>query len=278
MPSEENEARSHRRLEPLNFQTIAPFKISAFAATFLLATSRPDFPFVAPEVRVSMPFLLNEIYGAEASDSVRRTHWLGDEEDWPTLILPGMDRAPHDIGQRINQNINSFDQNWRFGKFTVDRQSGLYTMPDTGSSDLVRFVASSGLCNACESRSPCRWEPPREPGLAGVFDHWTALVENGTWTVDVNGVSTDHAYFIAHTSMMMDRRPNSSLPLNLATEWLVGRSFEQEGRHSMFSSYNNLTRRSRLGSVPRYPSRRHRHLHGKVNSRRWSSRTPKSLP
>ncbi|KAI1210206.1 uncharacterized protein F4807DRAFT_460039 [Annulohypoxylon truncatum] len=199
MPFKGDEAHSHRRLEPLDAQTLAPFKMSAFATKFLTTANRPDFPFVAPGIRVFTPHLLDEIYGAEASESTRRTHWLGDEEDWPTLILPGIDSVPDDVGQSTNHDINSFDQSWGFGKFTVNRRSGLYIMPDIGNSDLVRLVAGSGLCSACEFQSPCRWGPPREPRLAEVFDHWTALVENGTWSVDANGVSTDHAWFTEYT-------------------------------------------------------------------------------
>ncbi|KAJ8126294.1 hypothetical protein O1611_g7345 [Lasiodiplodia mahajangana] len=201
MPPKENKAASYRRLEPLDSKVLAPFKISAFAAKFLTTAHRPEFSFVAPGIRVFTSSLFNGIYSAEASDSIRQTHWLGDEGDWPTLILPGIDPVPHNIGQGANQDIRSFDRDCGFGKFTVDRQSGLYTMPDTGNADLVRFVASSGLCSACEFRSPCRWGPPREPRLAEILDHWTALVENGTWTVDVNGVSTDHARFTVHVSI-----------------------------------------------------------------------------
>ncbi|KAI1131475.1 hypothetical protein F5Y10DRAFT_262237 [Nemania abortiva] len=198
MPPEGNEARLRHQLEPFDPQTLAPFNISPFAAKFLTTAKRPGFAFVAPGIRVLTPELLGEIYGTEASDSARRTHWLGDEEGWPTLILPGIDTVPRDVGQSTNPKISSFDEDWGFGKFTVNRQSGLYIMPDTGNSDLVRFVASSGLCNACEFRFPCRWGPPREPKLAEVFDHWAAFVKDGTWTVDANGVSTDHAWFTAH--------------------------------------------------------------------------------
>lgn len=202
IPSEDNEAHPHLRLEPLDVQTLAPFKMNAFAARFLSTVNMPHLSFVAHGIRVLTPLLLDHIYRAEASDSIRRSHWLGDEEeDWPTLILPGIDSVPHNVGRSTNQNINSFDQSWGLGKFTVNRQSGLYIMPDTTNSDLVRFVASSGHCDACEFRSPCRWGPPREPRLAEVFDHWTALVENGTWSVDANGVSTDHDWFGAHTSV-----------------------------------------------------------------------------
>ncbi|KAI0103702.1 hypothetical protein GGR51DRAFT_250092 [Nemania sp. FL0031] len=201
MPPKENEAASYRRLEPLDSSTLSPFKVSAFAASFLTTAHRPEFSFVAPGVRVFTPYLFNEVYSAEAPDSVRQTHWLGDEDDWPTLVLPGINPVPHNVGQSANQDIKSFDQNWGFGKFTVNRHSGLYTMPDVGNSDLVRFVASSGLCSACEFRSPCQWGPSREPRLAEVFDHWAALVDNGTWAVDANGVSTDHTWFTAHVSM-----------------------------------------------------------------------------
>jgi hypothetical protein len=195
---------SHSRLEPLDAELLAPFKMSAFAVAFLTAAKRPTFTFVAPGVRALTSSLLNDIYGVEAPESARRTHWLGDEDDWPTLILPGVDAVPPpSVGRSTittNQDIASIDQNWGFGKFTVNRQSGLYTMPDTGNSDLARFVASTGSCSACEFRSPCRWGPHREPRLADVFNHWTALVEDGTWAVDAHGVSTDHSWFTAHAS------------------------------------------------------------------------------
>ncbi|KAI1439554.1 hypothetical protein F5Y02DRAFT_62874 [Annulohypoxylon stygium] len=200
MPAEDSEAHNHSRLEPLDAQALAPFKISAFAVKFLTTANRPSFSFVAPGIRALTPQILDEIYGTEAPNSLRRSHWLGDDEEWPTLILPGVDPVPHNVSQSPNKNINSFDQNWGFGKFTVNRQSGLYIMPDVGHSDLVRFVASSGLCTACEFQSPCRWDPHREPRLAEVFDHWTSLVENGIWAVGINGVSTDHSWFTAYTS------------------------------------------------------------------------------
>ncbi|KAI1734272.1 hypothetical protein F4680DRAFT_357676 [Xylaria scruposa] len=203
MPLREDKAAFYHRLEPLDSHTLAPFKVSAFSTKFLTTAHRPEFSFVAPGIRVLTPSLLDEIYGTEALDSVRRMHWLGDDEDWPTLILPGIEPVSHDVGRSPNQDIQSFDKDWGFGKFTVNRQSGLYVMPDTLDSDLVRFVASSGLCSACEFRPPCRWAwgPSRGPRLAEVFDHWTTLVEDGTWMVDANGVCTDHNWFTTHASM-----------------------------------------------------------------------------
>ncbi|KAI0438048.1 hypothetical protein F4803DRAFT_565562 [Xylaria telfairii] len=159
------------RLEPLSPGSLASFKLSAFGAKFLSTAARPDFLFVAPGIRVFTPSLLAHVYGAEASNSSRQTHWLGEEGDWPTLILPGLEPVPHDIGHDTNPDVNSFDQAWGFGKFTVNRQSGLYIMPDTGNSGLIRFVCGSGLCTGGEFRFPYHWGPPREPKLDEVFAH-----------------------------------------------------------------------------------------------------------
>lgn len=141
--------------------------------------------------------MLEAIYGAEAADSSRRTHWLGesDEGGWPALILPGLDPVSRDVGRDADPRIRSFDSAWGFGKFTVNRWSGLYVMPDTTNSDLVRYVCSSGLCEGSEFRAPYRCGPSREPKLAEVFAHWATLVEDGTWMVDENGVCTGHSWF-----------------------------------------------------------------------------------
>ncbi|XXG95487.1 hypothetical protein Hte_001751 [Hypoxylon texense] len=164
IPSEGSEAHSHRRLEPLDAQTLAPFKISVFAARFLSTANRPSFSFVAPGVRVLTPRLLDEIYGTEASDSERRSHWLGDEEDWPTLILPGIDPVSRGPDSSADQDINSFDQNWGFGKFTVNRQSGLYIMPDTHNSDQVRVPVPVPLGSAQRTSTRRSLWPLDSPG------------------------------------------------------------------------------------------------------------------
>ncbi|KAJ8110245.1 hypothetical protein ONZ43_g5923 [Nemania bipapillata] len=178
----------------------SPFMISTFAVKFLTTATQPDFTFVAPGIRALTPSLLEEIYGPEAPDSVRRMQSLWDE-DWPTLILPGVDPVPQDVGNSTKPEINTFDQDWGFGKFTVNRQSGLYIMPDVGNADQARFVADSGLCTAGEFRYPCRWGPSREPKLAEIFDRWAELVKEGIWTVEENGVSTDHSWFTEYTGL-----------------------------------------------------------------------------
>ncbi|KAH8164649.1 hypothetical protein CIB48_g3609 [Xylaria polymorpha] len=202
MPTDTKSTRAspRNRLEPLSPESLAPFKLSAFGAKFLSTATRPGFLYVAPGTRVFTSSLLAKIYGTEALNSSRQTHWLGEEDDWPTLILPGLEPMPHDISHDTNPHVNSFDQAWGFGKFTVNRQSGLYIMPDTANSDLIRYVCSSGLCTGGEFRFPYRWGPPREPKLAEVFAHWTTLVEDGTWKVDENGICTEHSWFTANTS------------------------------------------------------------------------------
>ncbi|KAI1425105.1 hypothetical protein F5Y12DRAFT_748865 [Xylaria sp. FL1777] len=202
MPAEAKETRTspRNRLEPLSPESLTAFKLSTFAAKFLTTATRPDFLFVAPGTRAFTPSLVATIYGAEASNSSRQTHWLGETEDWPTLVLPGLEPVPHDIRHDANPLVNCFDEAWGFGKFTVNRQSGLYIMPETEASDLIRYVCSSGLCTGGEFRLPCRWGPPREPKLAEVLAHWTTLVEDGTWMVDENGICTEHYWFTANTS------------------------------------------------------------------------------
>ncbi|KAI0846409.1 hypothetical protein F5Y00DRAFT_145181 [Daldinia vernicosa] len=95
--------------------------------------------------------------------------------------------------------INCFDRDRGFGKFTVNYQSGLYVIADTNNSDVVRLITSSGLPNACEFRHRLAWGPPRDPKLAEALRHWASLVEDGTWSVDSNGVCADHEWFTTNT-------------------------------------------------------------------------------
>ncbi|KAI1136044.1 hypothetical protein F5Y05DRAFT_122232 [Hypoxylon sp. FL0543] len=190
------------RLRPLSPELLARFKISGFAAEFLTRAQQPGFTFIAPGISTFTSQSFIATYEAEAPGSERQTHWLGDsgDHDWPTLLFPGPDVVPHDISRSPDLEINSFDRDWGFGKFTVNRQSGLYVMADTENSDVVRLIASSGLPSACEFRYPCPWGPHRSPRLAEVLRHWTSLVENGAWLVGPNGICTDHEWFTTNTS------------------------------------------------------------------------------
>ncbi|KAK6957137.1 hypothetical protein Daesc_002422 [Daldinia eschscholtzii] len=189
------------RLEPLSSESLAAFKMSDFAVEFLATAQRPNFLFIAPGISTFTPESFLATYTAEASGSTRQRHWLRDStnKDWPTLILPGLDAVPQDVSRDQDQNISCFDQDWGFGKFTVNRQSGLYLMSDMENSDIVRLITGSGLSNACEFRQRLAWGPPRDPKLAEVLRHWSSLVEDGTWSVDSNGVCTDHEWFSTNT-------------------------------------------------------------------------------
>ncbi|KAI1413217.1 hypothetical protein F5Y13DRAFT_189580 [Hypoxylon sp. FL1857] len=173
----------------------------AFSAEFLVRAQRPGFMCIAPGISTFTSDSFITTYEAEEPGSVRQTHWLGEEEDWPTLLFPGLGAVPHDVSQHPNCDINSFDRDWGLGKFTVNRQSGLYVMADTENSDLVCLITRSGLPTACDFKYPYPWGPPRAPKLAEVLRHWTSLVENGTWLIDSRGICTDHEWFTTNTSI-----------------------------------------------------------------------------
>lgn len=191
---------THSRLEPLDVESMSSFRISRFARDFLSRAPRPEFRHVAPGISAFSPETLYEIYSSEPSDSFRRTFNLGgpDEEDWASLLLPASSTVPRDVSQNSDFNIKSFDEDWGYGKFTVNRQAGLYTEPDSIDSDVVRLIANSGLPTARQFNGRCPWGPSRSTRLSEVLLHWGSLVENGTWTVDADGVANDNGWFDAN--------------------------------------------------------------------------------
>jgi hypothetical protein len=50
---------------------------------------------------------------------------------------------PQDVSQNPEFDIKPFDEDWGYGKFTVNRRAGLYTEPDLIDSDVVRLIANS---------------------------------------------------------------------------------------------------------------------------------------
>lgn len=188
----------HLRLEPLNLESMSSFGISTFSRAFLSRAPRPRFKHIAPGVSAFSPDTLNEIYSSESPDSFRRSFNLGDpdEEDWASLIFPASSSVPRDVSQ--NFDIKSFDEDWGYGKFTVNRRAGLYTEPDSIYSDGVRLIANSGQPTAFQFNGRCPWGPSRPPHLSEVLLHWASLVEIGTWTVDTDGVANDNDWFDAN--------------------------------------------------------------------------------
>jgi hypothetical protein len=191
---------THTRLEPLDVESMSSFRISRFARDFLSRAPRPAFRHVAPGISAFSPETLSKIYSSEPLDSFRRTFNLGDldEEDWASLLLPASSTVPRDVSQNSDFDIKSFDEDWGYSKFTVNRQAGLYTEPDCIDSDVVRLITKSGLPTACQFNGRCPWGPSRSPRLSEVLLHWASLVENGTWTVDANGVANDNGWFDAN--------------------------------------------------------------------------------
>ncbi|OBT55587.1 hypothetical protein VE04_03591 [Pseudogymnoascus sp. 24MN13] len=174
-----------------------PQRGQGFAREFLSRAPRPEFRHVAPGILAFSPETLSEIYSSEPTDPCRRTFNLGgeDEEDWVNLLLPAISTMPQDVSQNPEFDIKPFDEDWGYGKFTVNRRAGLYTEPDLIDSDVVRLIANSGLPTACQFNGRCPWGLSRSPRLSEVLHHWASLVENGTWKVDADGVANDNSWF-----------------------------------------------------------------------------------
>ena len=195
--------RGHKqqsRLEPLDFESMSSFRIGRFAREFLSRAPRPKFRHIAPGISVFSPETISEIYSSEPTDSFRRTFNLGgaDEEDWTNLLFPASSTVSPGVSQNSDFDIKSFDEDWGFGKFTVNRRAGLYTEPGSIDPDVVRLIANTGLPTAWQFDGRCPWSPSRSPRLSEVLFHWASLVENGTWKVDADGVANGNGWFDAN--------------------------------------------------------------------------------
>lgn len=102
------------------------------------------------------------------------------------------------VSQNSDFDIKTFNEDWGFGKFTVNRRAGLYTEPGSIDSDVVRLIANTGLATAFQFDGRCPWGPSRSPRLSEVLFHWASLVENGTWKVDADGVANGNGWFDAN--------------------------------------------------------------------------------
>lgn len=197
--------RVHSRLEPLEAESMSSFQIDSFAKTFLSRARRPSFRHVAPGISTFSPETLHQIYSSEPVDSFRRTFGLGepDQEDWASLLLPGTGTVPQDVSQSPHFETKSFDKDWGFGKFTVNRRAGLYTEPDDVNADSFRLIANSGLTTACQFNGRCPWGPSRAPRLSEIFLYWESLIKSDTWTVDADGVM-DNGWDLVSSSFVKD--------------------------------------------------------------------------
>lgn len=186
--------------ESLDVEIMSSFRIGGFAREFLSRASRPEFRHVAPGISAFSPEALFEVYSNEPPDSFRRTFNLvgEDEEGWVNLLLPASSTVPHNVSQTSEFDIKSFDEDWGYDKFTVNRRAGLYTEPGSIDPDAVRLIANSGLPTALQFDGRCPWGPSRLPRLLEVLYHWASLVENGIWKVDADVVANDNSWFDAN--------------------------------------------------------------------------------
>lgn len=191
------QAAPPRRSDPLDSERMLEFHVGKFAREFLSRAPRPEFKYIAPGVTTFSPDLLEQIYSSENPESFRRTFDLGtpEEEEWASLLFPATSTVPEDVPRNSDLDIKSFDEDWGYGKFTVSRQAGLYIDADSVDSDVVRLITSSGLPTACQFDGRCPWGPSRSPRLSEVLRQWASFVSKGIWTVDTDGVATDHDWF-----------------------------------------------------------------------------------
>lgn len=124
-----------------------------------------------------------------------------EEEDWTSLILPGVESVSEDVEQHTDLDINAFDRPWGFGKFTVARQAGLYTDLGDLDGDSVWLICSSGRKSPWEFTGTCPWGPSRSPQLAELLNYWASLVEDCVWAVCEDGVEEDPNRVDSHQSM-----------------------------------------------------------------------------
>lgn len=197
-------AGAPQRLGPLQLDQEAKtaFRISGFTAEFLSRASRPGFTYVAPGITTFSADSVAELYGSEDQRAPRRSYPTGpgdpDGDEWASLLLPATQTVTREVSRHPDFDVQSFDKNWGFGKFTVSRRAGLYIIAEVWDSDTVRLINPSGLSSAGDFTGRCPWGEKRPPRLAEILAQWTSLVESGTWEVGADGVAEVDDWFDGH--------------------------------------------------------------------------------
>lgn len=210
LPAQAADGSPPQRLEPLHLtqESSAAFRISRFSIEFLSRALRPGFMYVAPGITTFSAETLTELYGSEDQRAPRRSYPTGpgdpDGDDWASLLLPGTQSVASDVSRHPDFDVQSFDKNWGFGKFTVNRRAGLYIIAEVSDADTVRLITPSGVSNAGDFTGPCPWGERRPPRLAEILAHWASLVESGAWEVGADGVVEADDWFQSH---MAQSRP-----------------------------------------------------------------------
>ena len=175
----------------------------SFATAFLsrAVLPLPRIKFIAPSTTVwTQTSFRTDVEGEPASS--RRRQYLSRRrftvEESPALLFPALRspegptiRVPLPAPTKMQGIIGDFEQDWGFGKFTLDRRAGVYLYPDpyVGAGDAVVVLEESGLCDWGERHGRCTWgQGHNGVQLAEMLDKWRELVESGVWQIGEMGV------------------------------------------------------------------------------------------
>lgn len=194
-------------LEPILQQSqLESANFHPFATAFLsrAALPLPRIKFIAPSTTMWTPTSFRADIEGEPSSSQRRRYVSRrgfTVEESPALLFPALRslegpaiRVPLPAPAEMQSVIRGFEQDWGFGKFTLDRRAGVYLYPDplVGAGDAVVVLEESGLCDWGERRGRCTWgQGHNGVKLAEMLDKWRELIEGGVWQIGEFGVVGD---------------------------------------------------------------------------------------
>lgn len=172
-----------------------------FAAAFLsLARSPPaQIKYIAPTITTWTATSFRSDVENEPASSTRR-QWLSrrqfPREQTPVLLFPSRN-PPNGFANRVPypaqcEAAPGFDEQWGFGKFTLDRRAGVYLYPDpyAGAGDAVILLEEDGRDNWGTRMG---WRSPwglaaNGVKLAEMLGMWRERIESGVWEVGEEGV------------------------------------------------------------------------------------------
>ena len=181
-------------------------KFHTFATAFLSRAVLP-FPritFIALSITIWTPATFRADIEGEPSSSRRRQYLSRRRftvEESPALLFPALRfpegpaiRVPLPAPAETQGDMIGFEQDWGFGKFTLDRRVGVYLYPDlaVGAADAVVVLEESGLRDWGERQGRCTWGLGHNGlKLAEMLDKWRELIESGIWQIGEMGVIGD---------------------------------------------------------------------------------------
>lgn len=187
----------------LPLQQLERANFHPFATAFLSRATRPGNPikYIAPGLTTWTPDSFTRDIENEPPSSPRRQYLarrrgVFDIATTPVLLFPFVDPSSTTQPLRVIEPIppgtaeRSFDAEWGFGKFTLDRRAGVYVYPhpESGGGGSVVVVEGSGRDDWGQWGGRCPWGPGSPARLAEVLGRWKGLVEDGSWRVGAEGV------------------------------------------------------------------------------------------